>query len=144
MPVSYTPKWGAIHLMEPHSNVTAMSTKADENKWLDPRFLAQMLVIIVGIGTTSWVGSRTAERRATTLEVSAANLDAKATKMEASQAQIQASVNTITANVVRLQSDRESDRRDIDSLKDSMEARKEWETVINGKIERLLGQLNKK
>lgn len=111
------------------------------NTWLDPRFLAQLLAILLGlvgglIGV--YVVSQT---RATKLEIAAQSLDAKASRIDAQVSQIAASVQQVANITSRLQAQVDAQQRELDDIKRTSETQSQmmtaWVVATGNKISRL-------
>lgn len=80
------------------------------NPWLNPQFLFQIALIVVGVYVAS-------QMRTAALETAASNLNEKATRMEAQVTAIAGSVQTISNQSAEMRATQTSQSREIDDLK---------------------------
>lgn len=85
-----------------------------QSPWLNPQFIVQILVIIVGVYVASQV-------RTAGLESAAANLNEKAARMETQVSAIATSVQTITTQSAEMRATMNSQMVQINDLKQAMQ-----------------------
>ncbi len=137
-----TPRsWGGLQVAE--LSVAQMQERKPENKWLDPRFLAQslgILVTLVSIAIGSYVF---ASSRATKLEIVGVQLAQQATEIKNSQAQIALSVQQVTNVVYALQAKLDAQAHEIEDLKRAKELHDAYMVLSTNKIAKLEAKLEK-
>ena len=126
-------------------NIRDMSEarKLERGGWLEPKFLAQMLTIIIGLITIFVGGYVMVEARATKLEIVGTTLTQQAQDIKTSQARIEANVQQVTNNSYATQAKVDAQEKEIEELRQLTRENNAWIIAATNKIAKLEAKLEK-
>lgn len=120
-------------------NVVQMPRK-EESKWSDPRFLAAMATLIIGLILNYWSSHSADSARAAKNDSALTAITQQAQEMKNSQARIEGSIQTVANVTTGLQSDVKGLTRELDDMKGDIKYKDARIVALEKAISRMEGR----